>query len=101
MARMTCRCGADLSNQAAPNDIELVVYTDKEWAKICDCDSIQRRGWNFIQSGFGERVQSYIVHRNYLLYTCEFYVISMRRQHLFYTIKYKIYQSAIKGDGLQ
>ena len=30
MARMTCRCGADLSNQEAPNDIELVVYTDKE-----------------------------------------------------------------------
>ena len=41
MARMTCRCGADLSNQEAPNDIELVVYTDKEWAKICACDSIQ------------------------------------------------------------
>ena len=34
MARMTCRCGADLSNQEAPNDIELVVYTDKEWAMM-------------------------------------------------------------------
>ena len=41
MARMTCRCGAALSNQEAPNDIELVVYTDREWAEICDCDSIQ------------------------------------------------------------
>lgn len=41
MARMACRCGAALSNQEAPNDIELVVYTDKEWTEICDCDSIQ------------------------------------------------------------
>ena len=41
MARITCRCGAALSNQEAPSDIELVVYTDKEWAEICDCDSIQ------------------------------------------------------------
>ena len=41
MARMTCTCGAELSNHQAPNDIELIVYTDREWAKICDCDSIQ------------------------------------------------------------
>ena len=40
MARMTCTCGAKLSNHEAPNDIELVVYTDREWDKICDCDSI-------------------------------------------------------------
>ena len=30
MARITCKCGAYLSNHEAPNDIELVVYTDKE-----------------------------------------------------------------------
>lgn len=40
MAKMTCTCGTQLSNQEAPNDIELVVYTDREWDKICDCDSI-------------------------------------------------------------
>lgn len=41
MARMTCKCGAELTNQQAPNDIELVVYTDREWEEICDCDSIE------------------------------------------------------------
>ncbi len=38
---MTCKCGAELTNQQAPNDIELVVYTDREWEEICDCDSIE------------------------------------------------------------
>ena len=41
MARMTCKCGAELSNGLAPNDIELIVYTDKEWDEICKCDSIE------------------------------------------------------------
>ena len=41
MARMTCKCGKQLNNHDAPNDIELVVYTDKEWDAICNCDSIQ------------------------------------------------------------
>ena len=41
MARITCKCGAESSNHASPNDIELVVYTDQEWEKICDCESIQ------------------------------------------------------------
>ncbi len=41
MARMTCTCGAFLSNHEAPNDIQLRVYTDREWDEICDCDSIQ------------------------------------------------------------
>jgi hypothetical protein len=41
MARMTCTCGAKLDNHEAPNDIELVVYTDKEWDEICNCDSIE------------------------------------------------------------
>lgn len=41
MARMTCTCGVELSNHEAPNDIQLRVYTDKEWDAICNCDSIQ------------------------------------------------------------
>ncbi len=41
MARMTCTCGTELSNHEAPNDIELVVYTDMEWDKICDHDNIR------------------------------------------------------------
>jgi hypothetical protein len=41
MARMTCTCGMELSNHEVPNDIELVVYTDKEWDKICDCDTLE------------------------------------------------------------
>ena len=41
MAKMICTCGEVLSNSEAPNDIELVVYTDREWNKICECDNIQ------------------------------------------------------------
>ena len=41
MAKMRCSCGAELNNQKAPNDIQLRVYTDKEWNEICDCESIQ------------------------------------------------------------
>ena len=41
MARMTCLCGKTLSNHECPNDIELKVYTDKEWEEIFDCESIQ------------------------------------------------------------
>lgn len=40
MAKITCTCGAKLDNQEAPNDIQLRVYTDREWEKIFDCDSI-------------------------------------------------------------
>lgn len=41
---MKCLYGMELSNHEAPNDVELVVYTDKEWEKICDCESIEP--WN-------------------------------------------------------
>lgn len=34
MARLQCKCGATLSNSKAPNDVELRVYTDKEWDNI-------------------------------------------------------------------
>ena len=40
MSRMTCECGEQLSNHQIPNDVQLRVYTDKEWEKIFDCDSI-------------------------------------------------------------
>jgi hypothetical protein len=41
MARMTCECGEILSNSMAPNDIQLIVYTDKEWDKILERDTIE------------------------------------------------------------
>lgn len=41
MSRMVCRCGETLSNTSVPNDIELTVYTDKEWDEICNCESIE------------------------------------------------------------
>jgi len=41
MARMTCRCGAYLNNQQVPNDVQLWVYTDRQWEEIFDCDSIE------------------------------------------------------------
>lgn len=41
MARMTCECGEYLNNQAAPNDVQLWVYTDREWDEMFNCDSIE------------------------------------------------------------
>jgi len=41
MARITCKCGKQLSNHAAPNDVNLRVYTDREWEEIFNCDNIQ------------------------------------------------------------
>lgn len=38
MARFQCKCGVTLSNSKAPNDIELTVYTDKEWDDIINQD---------------------------------------------------------------
>lgn len=40
MARMNCRCGEILSDSMAPNDIQLRVYTDKEWDNILSVDTI-------------------------------------------------------------
>lgn len=40
MARMTCICGEQLSNGASPNNIQLRVYTDEEWERIFDCETI-------------------------------------------------------------
>jgi len=36
--KMTCRCGEYLSNQQAPNNIQLCVYTDREWDSILEQD---------------------------------------------------------------
>lgn len=41
MARITCTCGAQLTNNEAPNDIQLRVYTDREWEEIFNCDNIE------------------------------------------------------------
>lgn len=41
MARMTCKCGKILSTVAAPNDVQLRVYTDKEWDAILQEDIIE------------------------------------------------------------
>lgn len=41
MARMKCKCGEVLSNSVAPNDIQLRVYTDKEWDSILQNDIIE------------------------------------------------------------
>jgi hypothetical protein len=38
---MTCRCGEELSNSQAPNDIQLRVYSDKEWDEILSVDIIE------------------------------------------------------------
>ncbi len=34
MARFPCKCGRTLSNTACPNDVQLKVYTDREWDDI-------------------------------------------------------------------
>ncbi len=36
MAKMNCKCGYVLSTTEVPNDIELWVYTDKEWEALLD-----------------------------------------------------------------
>lgn len=40
MARFLCRCGETLSNSLAPNDIQLRVYTDREWDDIINLGTI-------------------------------------------------------------
>ena len=40
MARVTCKCGEVLSNTLSPNDVQLKVYSDKEWDDIIQHDSI-------------------------------------------------------------
>lgn len=40
MARFQCKCGLNLSNSKAPNDVELMVYTDKEWAEIINLGNL-------------------------------------------------------------
>ncbi|WP_242939896.1 hypothetical protein [Ruminococcus flavefaciens] len=40
MAKIICKCGFLLSNSEAPNDIQLRVYTDKEWDDIINYEEI-------------------------------------------------------------
>ena len=46
MAGMTCTCGAELSNHEVPNDIQLRVYTDREWDEIFDCNIVLKQQKN-------------------------------------------------------
>jgi hypothetical protein len=41
MAKMTCKCGEFISNSEAPNDVQLRVYTDKEWDAILENETIE------------------------------------------------------------
>ena len=41
MASMICSCGDRLTDNSVPNDIQLWVYTDKEWDSICTVDTIE------------------------------------------------------------
>jgi len=41
MARTECTCGNLISTMEVPNDIELWVYTDKEWQEILKIDIIE------------------------------------------------------------
>ena len=45
MAYMFCKCEERLSTTEVPNDIELWVYTDKEWDAILEIDVVE--GWRF------------------------------------------------------
>jgi len=40
MARMTCKCGEILSNVLVPNNVQLRVYTDKEWDEIINLGNL-------------------------------------------------------------
>ena len=37
--RFLCRCGNPLSNSSTPNDIEYMVYSDREWSDF------EEKGW--------------------------------------------------------
>ena len=40
MASMICRCGERLTDFLAPNEIQLWVYTDFEWDKLLEQDTV-------------------------------------------------------------
>lgn len=41
---MTCKCGEVLSNSLAPNDVELIVFTDQEWDNIINLEQVDPLG---------------------------------------------------------
>lgn len=41
MSTIICKCGNTMSNTLMPNDIQLRVYTDKEWDDIIAMDRIE------------------------------------------------------------
>jgi hypothetical protein len=40
MASFYCKCGDRLNNVQAPNDTEWIVYSDREWDRILEVDTI-------------------------------------------------------------
>lgn len=38
MARFQCKCGEFLSTTEVPNDVQLRIYTDREWDDIINCE---------------------------------------------------------------
>lgn len=40
MGKYHCKCGNVLSNHRIPNDVELIVYTSKEWEVIDEINSV-------------------------------------------------------------
>lgn len=38
--RFQCKCGKTLTNTQAPNDVELIVFTDREWDHIINIGQI-------------------------------------------------------------
>jgi hypothetical protein len=40
LASFLCKCGKRLSNTAVPNDVELWVYTDREWVQKVESQAV-------------------------------------------------------------
>ncbi|MNC46276.1 hypothetical protein D3C75_952860 [compost metagenome] len=41
MAKTTCRCGEVLSNHQIPNDVELIVYTSRQWDNVASLTFVE------------------------------------------------------------
>jgi hypothetical protein len=50
--KVTCTCGEVLSNSEAPNDVQLRVYTDKEWGKNLELPMLA-----FKMTGIEEKIE--------------------------------------------
>ena len=41
MENLNCKCGNPLRAAQSPNDVQLIVYTDREWDHLMDLESIE------------------------------------------------------------